>query len=325
MKRIFLLLVLSCWSLLIADTAFADGVVVVKSGDHVAYNKAVEGFKDAFGDEFKTMTMEGELLEPDVLAERVRELKPSVIVSIGLTSSKMLKERVQDIPIVFCLAIRPHQNDLKTANTTGVHMEPPVEYQIKAFKDAIPNLKILALPYNPEIFSDFVEKAKKAASKVGVELLAIPVKDRKLSSAAILKAREEADALWFIRDPTVLMRQNFNYSLMMQMERKIPVVAYGEQFVRKGAFCSCSASYDEQGRIAAKLVKRILEGEKPSDIPIQHPEGILTINIDSALKAGVKVPKHVLMRPGVATVGYFSKGTQSQDFPDSPASLDFEK
>lgn len=325
MKRLLLLLVFACHSLLAAKQVPAMELVVVKSNDHVVYEQALEGFRTVFSSSFKTLTMDGSSSDSDAFEKQIRKLKPKVILALGLRASKMLKERFRHVPIVFCMAIRPHENDLKTTNTTGVHTEPRVEHQIKAFKDAIPDLKILALPHNPERFSDFVEKAKKAASKVGVELLAIPVKDRKLSPAAILKAREEADALWFIRDPTVLMRENFNYSLIMQFERKIPVVAYGAHFVRKGAFCSCAASYSEQGRIAAILVKRILEGEKPSGIPIQHPEGILTINTDSAMKAGVKVPRHVLMRPGTVTIGYFSRGSQPPNFPDSPASLDFEK
>ncbi len=76
----------------------------------------------------------------------------------------------------------------------------------------------------------------------------------------------------------------------MQFEKKIPLLAYSPMFVRKQAVCSFAASYSDLGKKAAEVAQMIMSGTNVADIPIQSPRGTLTINLNSAAKAGVKIP-----------------------------------
>jgi putative ABC transport system substrate-binding protein len=308
---------------LVSLHAFAADVVVVKSKDHFIYDHAVEGFGNEFGEEFTTLT----LTDPDTTVAEVRKHEPRVILAVGLSAAKCLTNAIRDIPVVFCLATFPGKYGLKTENTTGVHSEPSPRDQLQAFKDTIPRLKRLALPYDPERWKaeDFIEQAQQAASEVGLELITVPVHQKNDYPKALPAIAEEADALWLIRDGTVLSRHNFNFSLYIQIAKQLPVVAYGTQFVRKGAVCACAADYHKHGEIAAGIVWKILRGASPSEIPIQHPEGTLTINLWSAAKAGVTVPEYILKRPGVVVVGWKVSEYKVKDLPKKPSSLDFEE
>jgi len=51
------------------------------------------------------------------------------------------------------------------------------------------------------------------------------------------------------------------------------------------------------GAQAARLVAKVLKGEKPSDIPIETPEKFfLAVNITTAKTIGLKIPRNVLER-----------------------------
>lgn len=313
---------------LMSEHSMAAEVVVVKSRDFHAYDETVEGFRNEFGDNFTTLTIEADQEDPDIIiVDKVREQKPRVILALGSRAAKYLKNGIQDTPIVFCLAMFPGKYGLKTENTTGVYMESSPKDQLQAFKDAIPRLKRLALPYDPKRWKHekFIEKAQQAASEMGLELLAIPIHNKNEYPERLTAIAEEADALWLICDGTVLTRYNFNTSLIIQMQKQLPIVAYGPQFVRKGAVCSCSTDYHKHGEVAAGIVRRILDGTSPSEIPIQHPEGTLTINLWSAAKAGVEVPEYILRRPGVVIVGQGGSDYKVKDLPKKPSNLDFEE
>jgi putative ABC transport system substrate-binding protein len=287
--------------LLVPAAATAADVVVVKSRKFALYDKAVAGFTEVYKGATTTIVMEkrGPLADPSKLASAVRKERPKVILAVGLQAAKSLKAEISDIPIVFCMAMHPVQNKLKGRNTTGVELEPWPKEQLQAFRSAIPRLKRLGIIYDPDRTGRFVEQAKVAATSLGMKLVARKVDDRKEVLGALKALTKESDALWLIRDATVLTREFFNHTLIVQVEEKLPLLAYSPQFVKKGAVCSYATDYPSQGRKAAELVKQILGGTDPADIPIQAPAGRLTINMDSASKAGVKIPEAVLKQPGV--------------------------
>ena len=280
--------------------ALAVDVMIVKSKELAVYDKAISGFKDAFKGSSSVVVMQGRLAEPANLAAAVREAQPRAILAVGQRAATALRAEISDIPIVVCMA---PMGKSRAANLTGVDIETQVKDQLKAFKEVIPRLKKLGVIFDPKHTKRLVEEARRAAAEIGISLVERPVEEKKDVPEALKEVLGEADSLWLVRDATVVTREFFQHTLLLQAERKLPVIAYSDQFVRQGATCSFSASYPSQGKKAAQVVQSILEGAKPSDIPLQYPEGTLVINLNSAAKAGVKIPDAVLKRPGVQTVG----------------------
>jgi putative ABC transport system substrate-binding protein len=282
--------------------AFGAEVLVVKSKDFALYDKALAGFRSVYKGSISTLRMKGPLSDPDRLAGAVRREKPKVILAVGLRAAKALKAEISDIPIVFCMAMHPAQNKLKSGNTSGVDLEPKARDQLQAFKRVVPGLKRVGIIYNPKRTGRFVNSAKRAAAGAGLTLIAKPVAERKDVLGALHAITASAQALWLIRDATVLTREFFNHTLIVQFEKKIPLLVYSEQFVRKGAVCSFAATYPSQGRKAAEIVRAVLAGTKIGDIPIQAPEGTLTVNVNSVQKAGLEIPASVMNNPKVKKI-----------------------
>ena len=76
----------------------------------------------------------------------------------------------------------------------------------------------------------------------------------------------------------------------------IAIYAY-HQFVAAGGLASYSSSITDSYRLAGGYVGRILNGEKPADLPVQQATKVeLIINLKTAKALGIKVPQSVQSR-----------------------------
>ena len=67
--------------------------------------------------------------------------------------------------------------------------------------------------------------------------------------------------------------------------------------VEQGALCAYGADFQSNGAQAAKLVAKVLQGSKPSDLPIETPDRlILSVNLTTAKAIGLRISRTVLER-----------------------------
>ncbi len=285
------------------SAAQAQQAVAVKSKEMSIINQAIAGFKKAYPGPVEMITMAGDLNQPAKLADKVRGLGPKLVLALGVKAATALKAEIKDIPIIVLLVPNAQESGLLGDNVTGVDMEPPVEEQLRQFRRAFPDVGQIGIMYDEKHSGTFIREASRAAAALGIKLVLVKVAQRKDVPDALERVFQESQAVWLIRDPTVLSKELFNRALVMQSEKKRPIFVQTPSFVKAQAVCSFSASYGNQGRRAADVAKKILAGTSVADIPLQAPDGKLTINPNSAAKAGVTVAPAVLNDPGVTKVG----------------------
>jgi len=77
----------------------------------------------------------------------------------------------------------------------------------------------------------------------------------------------------------------------------LPAVYPYRYFVVAGGLICYGPGLVDQYRDAARYVDRILRGEKPADLPVQHPTKYeLVINLKTAKALGLTVPDSLLAR-----------------------------
>jgi putative tryptophan/tyrosine transport system substrate-binding protein len=114
-----------------------------------------------------------------------------------------------------------------------------------------------------------------------------------IEAAITAFAREPAGGLIAAPDAFI---NNHRRTIMASSERhRIPAIYAFRQFVTEGALISHGPDTAEIVRRSASYVGRILNGEKPSDLPVQAPTKYeLAINLKTAKALRLEVPPTLL-------------------------------
>jgi putative ABC transport system substrate-binding protein len=292
------LAMLCCVGIGLPSTISAHEIVILKSADITAYNQAVAGFRAAIGGS-ATITeydMQGDVARGRRLARKVRASNADLVLAVGIKAALAAKLEIVDIPILYCMVLDPEKNGLTAPNMVGITLEISVDRQLKEMRSVLPGLKRLGVLYDPEKTGQFVDDARRIAKAYGVELIARPVRSEKEVPAGLRSLIPQIDALWLIPDSTVLTEESINFLLTTTLDSNIPVMGFSSELVRSGALVALSVNYEEVGRQAAVLERKVLAAQikAPASFP---PEKLrLALNLKTGKFLGVQIPTEVLNR-----------------------------
>lgn len=253
----------------------------------------VEGQNIAF--EFRSA--EGKLDRlPDLAAELVR-LKLDVIVALYVPCALAAKQATQDIPIVI-IAADPVETGIIPSlarpggNITGVSLMSAalVGKCIELFRDMLPatrRVAVLTSAADP-LFAKLVLEQVDVASRVtGIEIQPIMVRgpDEELDAAFAAMVREHADAL--VIQGSLSTKRLADLAL----EHRLPAASTTRAFADVGGLMSYGADGPALFRRGALFVHKILQGNKPTDMPVEQPTKFeLAVNFKTAKALGIDVP-----------------------------------
>ena len=97
--------------------------------------------------------------------------------------------------------------------------------------------------------------------------------------------------------PDTVFIQHFKRLVELAARQRIPATYWAKEPVEAGGLMSYGASFQDQFRIAAGYIDKILKGAKPADLPIEGPTAFeLVINLRTARALGLTIPQSLLMR-----------------------------
>ncbi|MGC2052154.1 MAG: ABC transporter substrate-binding protein [Pseudolabrys sp.] len=96
---------------------------------------------------------------------------------------------------------------------------------------------------------------------------------------------------------TPLAQLHRDLIISLAAKHRLPAVYFERFFVTDGGLISYGADFVDQYRRAGGYVHRILNGDKPADLPVQAPNKYeLVINLKTAKALGISVPPSLLAR-----------------------------
>ncbi len=279
----------------------AARIVALKSADVDVYNEALEGFKDVVSQSVVSeYDMEGDLERGKRFLARLRSgPKPDLIFAIGIWALQVVVEEVRGIPVIFAMVLNPSTVIGQDArNITGASMNVPIEQQIALLKKVSPQVRRIGVVYDPAKTGFLVRQAERIAHPQGVRLLTKAIASSKDAFAALDAMQGEIDALWILPDLTVLAPEVVQYMLLFSFRNRIPLLGLSENQARMGALLGLSfQSGRDIGVQAGELANEVLSGKSADDIPFTTARRVrLTVNLKTAAKLGLQVPKAILER-----------------------------
>jgi putative tryptophan/tyrosine transport system substrate-binding protein len=245
---------------------------------------------------------------PDRLAELATELvaqRPNLLLAVGGDVIKLLFEASKgSIPIVGGVSDSPIRSGIAVSlarpgkNFTGVTFltDEMAAKRIELLKQVAPNVRKVAVIFNPQHFDDEVTFARRGAGSLDLQLTTHPI-DKIADLDAALQAVEASGADGLLVISSRLTGIVAAKIAQRGQERRIPVIASWREFTDSGALLSYGPSRIFEAKRLVGYVQKVLGGEKPADLPIEQPVKFeLVINLKTAKVLGLTVPPSLLAR-----------------------------
>lgn len=168
--------------------------------------------------------------------------------------------------------------------------------RLQILKEAFPRIQTVAMVGSNLSMSRVAVDA--AARQLRLEMLQFPVQrldDYRDAAAAI--TRSAADAVLVVEDADAITDLYPFVRLMMATRR--PVMFNADVFVegQSNGLMAYGVSLRQQYRRAAHFAARLLDGAKPSDLPVEFPTRYeLVVNTRSAEEYAIELPRELLAR-----------------------------
>ena len=277
----------------------AAEIAILKSSDIAAYNQAVTGLHDELGDA-ATLTiydLEGDVARGKQLARKIRASEAGLVVAVGLKAALAAKADLAGLPVLYTMVLDPEKYDLRAPHLTGISLRVPIERQLHTIRALVPALKHLGVLYDPEKTAPLVEEARRAASRLGFELVAQPVHTEKELPSAIRTLLSKVEGLWLVPDSTVLTEESIRFVLGTSLDRAVPVIGFSAEFVRNGALASLFVSPHDVGRQAGAIALRMLKTPDRAASMTVLPDRIrLAVNLKTAKYLGLTLSPELVGR-----------------------------
>jgi putative tryptophan/tyrosine transport system substrate-binding protein len=239
-------------------------------------------------------------------AAELVELKPDLILGQTTPSVAALQRATRSIPIVFVNVSDPIGSGFVESlarpggNITGFsNFEPSMGSKwVELLKEIAPRVARVAHVSNPDTSPQgraYLPSLEGAARSLGVQLVAIPVRDSAEIGRAIADVgREPGGGLIF--PPDVFTANSRELIIKLVDQYRVPAVYSIREFTHGGGgLLSYGLDFEVQFRQAAAYVDRILRGEKPEGLPVQAPTKFeLIVNLKAAKSLGLSVPPALL-------------------------------
>jgi putative tryptophan/tyrosine transport system substrate-binding protein len=240
------------------------------------------------------------------LASEVVRQQPDVVFTSGNPMVRYFKAATATIPIVGSMADPVAFGFVSSlarpgGNITGVSIDAGIEIWSKRLgllRELIPGVSRVGYLVSGDVAKSVTSVAvREAAQQAGISLVGPPlegtIQESEYRRVFELMTQERADALLVSSQP-----EHFTYrGLIVELAEKarLPALFAWRYFVEVGGLISYGIDSDDLYRRAAGYIGRILQGAKPSELPIDQATKIeLIINLKTAKTLGLTVPQILL-------------------------------
>jgi ABC-type uncharacterized transport system substrate-binding protein len=234
------------------------------------------------------------------LAGELVALKPDVLFAGSKSGAMAAHGATKTIPIVVITPENPVALGLASSiakpggNVTGSWLlgdDALVGKRLEFLRLAVPSLSRVGVLVNPDDPTDTltVPQLPAVARALGLAVQLFEVRDvTKLDPIAAQVERADVQAL-FIGQGPALNSARVDIAAMAARLR-LPAMYGFREFVEAGGLMSYGPNLPEAYRHSARLVARVLKGERPADLPIELPIRYeLVINLKVAKVIGVAI------------------------------------
>ena len=262
------------------------------------------GFKEGIDVIYDLQNAQGDFTNAISIAQKFKDDKVDLIVAIATPTAQAALQVNKEIPIVINAVTDPVAASLAESwessgnNLTGMSDAAPNKQQVELIPQFLPAAKNVGTIYNAGEANSVVqvEVAKEVCEELGLKLIEVTVSN---SSEVLMAAQSLAgrvEAIYIVTDNTVVSALESVINVCNR--QKIALIVADPSSVDRGALASYGIDYFSLGKKSAEIALKVIEGTKPSDIPIQtitDPNELqFVVNLDTAKTIGISVSEEII-------------------------------
>lgn len=274
----------------ILPTIPANHILIINSDQSVDKYKTIQ---HAFESEIKAKTITINLAEqnlsPAALQQRILQIQPLLVYTIGSKAYTQAAPIIKDIPLLFSSMINWRRFTLG-AHTYGISLELPAEMQLFIYSYLFPEIRTLGVLYSEDHNQQWFNLALSQAQELELSLRGRSVNNSNEITPALQQLLPQVDAIWLISDPVILYNiKQVQKIFTTAAEHHKPIFAYDTLYSQYGAVLTIAADIPTMGRQAAGLAQDLLK-QQPMAEPVQFPAGShVTLNLTKVHEYGITI------------------------------------
>ena len=260
---------------------------------------AKQGYVEGENIEIDFQNAQGEQRNLKTISQQLAE-SSDVVLAIATPSAQSLANTTQMTPVIFSAVTDPVSAKLVESrehpggNVTGTsdQSSDAISTQINLIKKVLPKAKTIGILYTQSEPNSVVQKdeAKRLLEEKGFTVVEKTILDSNNVKAAAESLMTEVDMVFVPTDN--IISSTMETVKQVSIKHKVPVFGGSTEMVAVGGLYNYGTNYEELGRQTARMLVRILKGEKPENIAVELPEKLeLHTNQEMAAALGIDISK----------------------------------
>ena len=260
---------------------------------------AKQGYVEGKNIEIDLQNAQGEQRNLKTISQQLAE-SSDVVLAIATPSAQSLANTTQTTPIIFSAVTDPVSAKLVESrehpggNVTGTsdQSSDAISIQINLIKKVLPKAKTIGILYTQSEPNSVVQKdeAKRILEEKGFTVVEKTILDSNNVKAAAESLMTEVDMVFVPTDN--IISSTMETVKQVSIKHKVPVFGGSTEMVAVGGLYNYGTNYEELGRQTARMLIRVLKGEKPENIAVELPEKLeLHTNQEMAEALGIDISK----------------------------------
>ncbi|WP_237447191.1 ABC transporter substrate-binding protein [Streptococcus mitis] len=260
---------------------------------------AKQGYVEGKNIEIDLQNAQGEQRNLKTISQQLAE-SSDVVLAIATPSAQSLANTTQTTPVIFSAVTDPVSAKLVESrehpggNVTGTsdQSSDAISTQINLIKKVLPKAKTIGILYTQSEPNSVVQKdeAKRLLEEKGFTVVEKTILDSNNVKAAAESLMAEVDMVFVPTDN--IISSTMETVKQVSIKHKVPVFGGSTEMIAVGGLYNYGTNYEELGRQTARMLVRVLKGEKPENIAVELPEKLeLHTNQEIADALGIDISK----------------------------------
>ena len=260
---------------------------------------AKQGYVEGKNIDIDLQNAQGEQRNLKTISQQLAE-SSDVVLAIATPSAQSLANTTQTTPVIFSAVTDPVSAKLVESrehpggNVTGTsdQSSDAISTQINLIKKVLPKAKTIGILYTQSEPNSVVQKdeAKRLLEEKGFTVVEKTILDSNNVKAAAESLMAEVDMVFVPTDN--IISSTMETVKQVSIKHKVPVFGGSTEMIAVGGLYNYGTNYEELGRQTARMLIRVLKGEKPENIAVELPEKLeLHTNQEMADALGIDISK----------------------------------